>query len=98
MVNFGLLAAESYLLVAYMLSRNDSPKSFNVGCSVDPGETEEYGLMVDEMVAKYPASKFIAVGFSMGANIVVKYLGEHEETQSRFIGAVSCCQGYNIVE
>ena len=54
--------------------------------------------MVDEMVAKYPASKFIAVGFSMGANIVVKYLGEHEEAQSRFIGAVSCCQGYNIVE
>jgi len=54
--------------------------------------------MVNEMMGKYPDSKFIAVGFSMGANIVVKYLGEHEETQSQFIGAISCCQGYNIVE
>ena len=50
------------------------------------------------MIEKYPNSRFIAVGFSMGANIVVKYLGEHEVVQSRFAGAISCCQGYNIVE
>jgi len=54
--------------------------------------------MVDEMRRKYPDSKFIAVGFSMGANIVVKYLGEHEEAQTWFIGAISCCQGYNMIE
>ena len=54
--------------------------------------------MVDEMISKYPDNKFIAVGFSMGGNIVVKYLGEHEHVQSRFIGAISCCQGYDLVE
>jgi len=65
---------------------------------VGPGGTEEYGVMVDDMMQKYPDSKFIAVGFSMGGNIVVKYLGEHDDTQSRIIGAISCCQGYNLVE
>ena len=50
------------------------------------------------MMDTYPGDKFIAVGFSMGANIIVKYLGEHEQAQSRFIGAISCCQGYDLVE
>ena len=54
--------------------------------------------MVDEMMRKYPDDKFIAIGFSMGGNIVVKYLGEHQQVQSRFIGAVSCCQGYDLVK
>ena len=67
-------------------------------CSTGSGGTDEYGVMVDEMMSKYPDNKFIAVGFSMGGNIVVKYLGEHEYAQSRFIGAISCCQGYDIVE
>ena len=64
----------------------------------DVGGTDEYGLMVDEMMCKYPTDKFIAVGFSMGANIIIKYLGEHEHLQSRFIGAVSLCQTYDILE
>jgi len=50
------------------------------------------------MASKYPDDRFIAVGFSMGGNIVVKYLGEHEQMQSRFAGAISCCQGYDIVQ
>jgi len=54
--------------------------------------------MVDEMMSQHPDDRFIAVGFSMGANIVVKYLGEHEHAQSRFIGAISCCQGYDVME
>jgi len=62
------------------------------------GGTDEYGLMVEEMMSEYPDNKFIAVGFSMGANIVVKYLGEHEQVQSQFLGAISCCQGYDVVE
>jgi len=67
-------------------------------CAADVGGTDEFGTMVEEMMSKCPDDKFIAVGFSMGANIVVKYLGEHEQVQSRFVGAISCCQGYNIVE
>jgi len=54
--------------------------------------------MVEEMMSEYPDDRFIAVGFSMGGNIVVKYLGEHEQMQTRFIGAISCCQGYDIVQ
>lgn len=50
------------------------------------------------MMSMHPSSQFIAVGFSMGANIVIKYLGEHPDEQSRFIGAMSCCQGYDALE
>lgn len=28
------------------------------------------------LYTKYPLSKFVLIGFSMGGNIVVKYLGE----------------------
>ena len=54
--------------------------------------------MVDEMMCKYPDDKFIAVGFSIGANIIIKFLGEHEQLQTRFIGAVSLCQAYDVLE
>mgnify|MGYP001553617628 CR=1 FL=1 len=59
------------------------------------GSTEEYNTMVDEVRALYPNTSLIAVGFSMGANIVLKYLGESHENQSKFKAAMSICQGYD---
>ena len=60
------------------------------------GSTEEYGAMVDEVLSMYPHTTLIAVGFSMGANIVCKYLGENSEQRQKITAAVSCCQGYDI--
>ena len=62
------------------------------------GGTEEFGVMAKEIMAMYPASLFIAVGFSMGGNVVTKFMGEHPAKQHRFLGAISCCQGYDINE
>jgi len=62
------------------------------------GGTEEYGVMVDKLMKQYTSSLFIAVGFSMGGNIITKFLGTHPEIQKNFIGAVSCCQGYDVNE
>lgn len=62
------------------------------------GGTEEYGSMVESVMKQYANSLFIAVGFSMGGNIITKFLGEHPETQKRFIGAVACCQAYDVNE
>jgi len=54
--------------------------------------------MVDEILKLYPGSQLIAVGFSMGGNIVMKYLGEKKIRQKAFVGAISCCQGYDLQE
>lgn len=48
----------------------------------------------------YPNTKVIAVGFSMGANIVTKYLGERALNgieDNRILMGISICQGYDAV-
>ncbi|XP_033099595.1 monoacylglycerol lipase ABHD2-like [Anneissia japonica] len=62
------------------------------------GDTDEYAGMVEYVLKNYPSSKLIAVGFSMGANTVVKYLGEKPERQRHFECVVSVCQGYDITK
>ncbi|ESO06082.1 hypothetical protein HELRODRAFT_64185 [Helobdella robusta] len=61
------------------------------------GDTEEYAKMVKEVGLLYPDYMFIAVGFSLGANVVIKYFGEDVSRQDGFVGAVSSCQGYDIL-
>ena len=53
--------------------------------------------MVDYLRDKYPGKKFVGVGFSLGANILLKYLGERPERQTYFLGAQSWCQGYDVI-
>lgn len=65
-----------------------SPRIFNVG------DTTDYGLMVEDLLKRYPATSLISVGFSMGANLVTKYLGEVKR-DSRIIAGISVCQGYD---
>lgn len=66
-----------------------SPRVFNYG------STEEFHNIALELQRLYPGTKMFAVGFSMGANIVLKYLGESRENQSRFLCGLSICQGYD---
>ena len=40
------------------------------------GHTEELARMVDIVKERYPTSPKVMVGFSMGGNVVSKYLGE----------------------
>lgn len=62
------------------------------------GGTDEFGRMVDDLLEKYPDTKILAVGFSMGANIVTKYLGENVENQNKVLCGMSVCQGYEVNE
>lgn len=59
------------------------------------GGTEEYGAMVDEVLRRHPATKLMGVGFSMGGNMVVKYIGEDNSRQNNFLCVMSLCQGYD---
>lgn len=55
--------------------------------------------MVAGLERKFPTTKIVSVGFSLGGNLVTKYLGDRDASRpSNVIGGVSICQGYNAVE
>lgn len=55
--------------------------------------------MVTHVLTKYPGTKIVCVGFSLGGNLITKYMGEKDrERSSQIIGGISICQGYNAIE
>ena len=70
----------------------------NCDAAAPAGGTAEYAKLVELLMHAYPDTKLVAVGFSMGGNVVCKYLGEDERNQQHFICAISCCQGYDAYE
>lgn len=52
--------------------------------------------MVNSLLKKYPTTNIVATGFSLGGNLITKYLGE-EMRPENVIGGVSICQGYDAV-
>jgi len=61
------------------------------------GSTNELAVMVKHVIARYNCYHLIGVGFSMGANVLLKYFGEEPSRQMDFTCAVSVCQGYDII-
>ncbi|XP_078343367.1 monoacylglycerol lipase ABHD2-like isoform X1 [Oculina patagonica] len=61
------------------------------------GGTEELAAVVTHLTSVVKHKRLIGVGFSMGANILIKYLGEEPSRQGLFECAVSVCQGYDIL-
>jgi len=69
-----------------------SHRIFSYGCTRDLHE------MVTHVVDRYPQTKVVTVGFSMGGNIVTKYLGEKpHQVPKNIIGGISICQGYDAL-
>ncbi|KAK4324051.1 hypothetical protein Pmani_005300 [Petrolisthes manimaculis] len=63
------------------------------------GESDELHLMLTKYTECWPDTRMVLVGFSMGANIVCKYLGELDRARPRnIVGAISICQGYDAVK
>uniref|UniRef100_U5EYZ0 Putative conserved secreted protein n=1 Tax=Corethrella appendiculata TaxID=1370023 RepID=U5EYZ0_9DIPT len=61
------------------------------------GHTDDYSAMVNSLLKKYPTTKILSVGFSLGGNLITKYLGETKRSEN-IIGGISICQGYNANE
>uniref|UniRef100_A0AC35UEM3 AB hydrolase-1 domain-containing protein n=1 Tax=Rhabditophanes sp. KR3021 TaxID=114890 RepID=A0AC35UEM3_9BILA len=60
------------------------------------GSTEETEAMMSDLVSRYPHTQFINIGFSMGANIMTKYLsGMCPEMVKKTIIGLSVGQGYS---
>ncbi|XP_043507361.1 abhydrolase domain-containing protein 2 isoform X1 [Frieseomelitta varia] len=63
------------------------------------GHTDDYHMMLQSLMEKHPNTKIICIGFSLGGNLVTKYLGERGSNKlSSIIGGISICQGYNAIE
>ncbi|XP_014211316.1 abhydrolase domain-containing protein 2 [Copidosoma floridanum] len=70
-----------------------SPRIFSYG------HTEDYHMMLKNLLEKHSNTKIVCVGFSLGGNIITKYLGEQGTNKlSNIIGGISICQGYNAIE
>lgn len=61
------------------------------------GHTQDLDVVVKTLYEK-EKRKMIAVGFSLGGNILMKYLGESEDNQKMFHFAICVCQGYDVTE
>lgn len=66
------------------------------GCSGEPnlqlrsyhsGETSDLRFVIDFIIKKYKFKKIALVGFSLGANVVLKYLGEQKTIPEMKMGA-----------
>ncbi|XP_050365616.1 embryogenesis-associated protein EMB8 [Argentina anserina] len=60
------------------------------------GDIREDGEVVDHVVGRYLEAYLYVVGWSLGANILVHYLG-HEFNACHLSGVVSLCNPFNLV-
>ncbi|CAG9858994.1 unnamed protein product [Phyllotreta striolata] len=68
------------------------PRIFNYG------NCDDFQAMIRNLVVRYPETKVICVGFSLGGNLITKYLGENKPKPPNVIGGISICQGYCALE
>ncbi|XP_020279159.1 abhydrolase domain-containing protein 2 [Pseudomyrmex gracilis] len=63
------------------------------------GHTDDYSTMLQNLVEKHPNTKIVCIGYSLGGNLVTKYLAERGSNKMpNIIGGISICQGYNAIE
>ncbi|XP_044740197.1 abhydrolase domain-containing protein 2 isoform X2 [Chrysoperla carnea] len=70
-----------------------SPRIFSYG------HTGDYNAMVQNLLERHPLTKIVCIGFSLGGNLVTKYMGETDRVRPQnIIGGISICQGYSATE
>lgn len=89
----------SYTLLLYraLLDRGIRPVGMNFrGCSGEPnrtvrfyhsGETGDVGFVLERIRRRFPGRRLGAAGYSLGGNVLVKYLGEVEEDSATSLDA-----------
>ncbi|TVU36374.1 hypothetical protein EJB05_18306, partial [Eragrostis curvula] len=70
--------------------------SITSDCFYNGGWTEDIREVINYLHHKYPKTPLFCVGTSIGANILVKYLGEEGET-TPVAGAVSICSPWDLL-
>jgi abhydrolase domain-containing protein 2 len=63
------------------------------------GNTNDFHEMVNSLINRHSNTRIVCVGFSLGGNLVTKYMGEMDrERPAHIIGGISICQGYCAIE
>jgi predicted alpha/beta-fold hydrolase len=57
--------------------------------------TSDFSEAVDLVQARYPQSKLLAMGFSLGAGLTIKYMADYAET-TPVVGAFSVCPPWDF--
>ncbi|XP_059454695.1 LOW QUALITY PROTEIN: embryogenesis-associated protein EMB8 [Corylus avellana] len=70
--------------------------SITSDCFYNAGWTEDIRVVVNYLHREYPMAPLFAVGTSIGANILVKYLGEDGEN-TPIAGAVALCSPWDLL-
>ncbi|GMI87908.1 hypothetical protein like AT5G49950 [Hibiscus trionum] len=70
--------------------------SLTSDCCYNAGWTEDVRKIIDHIHCEYPEAPLYAVGTSIGANILVKYLGE-EGANTPVIGAAAICSPWDLL-
>ncbi|KAG8499478.1 hypothetical protein CXB51_005949 [Gossypium anomalum] len=87
------LKAEGFL---YFLWKFSDVKSYLSDCFYNAGWTEDARVVIDYLHHQYPKAPLFAIGTSIGANILVKYLGEDRE-KVPVAGAVAICSPWDLL-
>jgi abhydrolase domain-containing protein 2 len=67
--------------------------------AVCAGHTGDFNEMLSHILEKHPHTLIVCIGFSLGGNLVTKYMGETDRCRSpNIIGGISICQGYCAIE
>ena len=56
------------------------------------GNTADYAAMIKDVVRRFPTTNIVCVGFSMGGNLITKYLGEPRVKPGNVVAGISVCQ------
>lgn len=80
-----------------MFANLDHCLAFKVHCDLYSGCTWEFGAMVGHIRRSFPQTQLVVVGFSLGGNIVCKFLGENQSNQDGVLCCISICQGYSAL-
>ncbi|XP_012482348.1 embryogenesis-associated protein EMB8 isoform X2 [Gossypium raimondii] len=70
--------------------------SITSDCFYNAGWTEDARVVIDYLHHQYPKAPLFAIGTSIGANILVKYLGEDRE-KVPVAGAVAICSPWDLL-
>ncbi|KAF3677254.1 putative embryogenesis-associated protein EMB8-like [Capsicum annuum] len=70
--------------------------SITSDCLYNAGWTEDVREIIGHLHTQYPQAPLFAVGTSIGANVLVKYLGE-EGVNTAIVGAVAICSPWDLL-
>ncbi|KAJ4833078.1 hypothetical protein Tsubulata_001053 [Turnera subulata] len=70
--------------------------SITSDCFYNGGWTEDIRKIIDHISGRFPEAPLYAVGASLGANMLVKYLGEDGD-KSPLIGAAAVCSPWDLL-